>query len=152
MLSASRPIASNTLESAIGHDTIDKIASKAGLSLATVSSAIAFMLPNVIQRLTPGGIIPRRLPSDLLSSATSATGVVAAGTPQAAYAAERTLKKTSVPAWLWPLLALLAVFLFGYWFWNSREPVKNMAWNATEQLRIASEKASSYTQAGFGDT
>src|SRR5579862_9821321 len=73
-----RPISSSTLEAALGHDSIDKIASKAGLSFSTAASALALMLPNLIQRLTPGGIIPTHLPSELLSYASSATGVVAA--------------------------------------------------------------------------
>ena len=122
--SSPRPISSNTLEAALGHGPIDKIASKAGLSFSTVSSALAFMLPNIIRRLTPGGVIPTHLSSDMLSYASSATSTVAAGTRQAAYAAERAVKKAGVPAWLWPLLAALAIVVLGYWFWNSRASVQ----------------------------
>src|SRR5277367_6266545 len=78
--SSPRPIASNALESAIGRDTIDKIASRAGLSFTTASSALAFMLPNIIQRLTPGGAIPARLPLDIVPSLGVATNAVAVGT------------------------------------------------------------------------
>ena len=138
--SSPRPIASNTLESAIGHDTIDKIASKAGLSFATASSALAFMLPNIVQRLTPGGVIPTRLPSDMLSSVSSATSAMAAGTREAAYATERAVKKAGVSAWIWPLLAL-GIVLLGYWFWNSRAPVQNTTFNVEEQVRLAGQKA-----------
>ena len=137
-----RPISSSTLETAIGHDSIDKIASKAGLSFSTAASALAFMLPNIIQRLTPGGVIPTHLPSDVLAYASSATGAVAAGARQAAYATERAVQKAGVPAWLWPLLALLAIFFIGYWIWGSRQSASNTAFNIEEQVRMASQKAS----------
>jgi len=138
-----RPISSTSLEAAIGRDSIDKLASRAGLSYSTAASALAFMVPKLVNRLAPGGVIPTQFSSDVLAYANSATSAVAAGTRQAAYATERAVKKAGVPAWLWPLLALLAVFLLGYWLWSSREPAKNAAWNAAEQIRLASEKASS---------
>jgi outer membrane protein OmpA-like peptidoglycan-associated protein/uncharacterized protein YidB (DUF937 family) len=138
--SSPRPISNITLEGAIGRDPIDKIASKAGLSFSTASSALAFMLPNVIQRLTPGGVIPRHLSLDILSYAGSATSAVAGGTREAAYATERAVKKAGVPAWFWPLLAL-GVVLLGFWLWNSRASVKNTAFNIEEQVRLAGQKA-----------
>jgi outer membrane protein OmpA-like peptidoglycan-associated protein len=101
------------------------------------------MVPKLVNRLAPGGVIPTHFSSEIMAYANSATSAVAAGTRQAAYAAERAVKKAGVPAWLWPLLALLAVFLLGIWLWNSRQPAANVAWNAAEQLRIASAKASS---------
>jgi outer membrane protein OmpA-like peptidoglycan-associated protein/uncharacterized protein YidB (DUF937 family) len=136
-----RSISSSTLEAAIGRDPIDKIASKAGLSFSTAASAIAFMLPSLVQRLTPGGVIPTHLPSDILAYASSATAAVAAGTRQAVSATERAVRKAGVPAWLWPLLAILAIFFLGYWLWNSREPAKNAAFNIEEQLRLGGQKA-----------
>jgi hypothetical protein len=127
-------------EAAIGRDPIEKIASNAGLSFSTVSSALAFMLPNVIQRLTPGGVIPTHLSSEVLSYASSATSAVAAGTLAAAFATERAVKKAGVPAWLWPLLAL-GIVLLGYWLWSSRASVQNTAFNIEEQVRLAGQKA-----------
>jgi outer membrane protein OmpA-like peptidoglycan-associated protein/uncharacterized protein YidB (DUF937 family) len=136
-----RAISSTTLEAAIGHDSIDKIASKAGLSFSTAASALAFMLPNIIQRLTPGGVIPTHLPSDVLAYAGSATSAVAAGTRQAAYATERAVQKAGVPAWLWPLLALIAIFFIGYWIWNSRQSATNAVFNIEDQVKMATSKA-----------
>ena len=136
-----RPISSSTLEAAIGRDSIDKIASKAGISFSTAAAAIAFMLPNLVQRLTPGGVIPTHLPSDILAYASSATAAVAAGTRQAVSATERAVQKAGVPAWLWPLLAVMAIFFVSYWLWNSRQPAKNAAFNIEEQLRLGGQKA-----------
>src|SRR5262245_66241357 len=49
-----RPVTPAAVENAIGHDAIDRIGSRAGLSFATAASAIAFMLPKLIQRLEIG--------------------------------------------------------------------------------------------------
>ena len=134
-----RPISSTSLEAAIGRDSIDKLASKAGLSYATAASALAFMVPKLVNRLAPGGVIPTHFSSDVLAYASSATGAVAAG---ARYATERAAQKAGVPAWLWPLLALLAVILVGYWIWSTRHTAGNVAWDPAEQVRVANEKAS----------
>jgi outer membrane protein OmpA-like peptidoglycan-associated protein/uncharacterized protein YidB (DUF937 family) len=139
---APRQISGSTIETALGHDTVDKLASKAGLSFSTAASAVAFMLPNLIQRLTPGGVVPTHLPSDVLAYAGSATSAVAAGARQAAYATERVVKKAGTPAWLWPLVILLAVFLLGYWLWNSRQAPTKTVFNIEEQVRMAGQKAS----------
>jgi uncharacterized protein YidB (DUF937 family) len=61
-----RSISSTALEASMGRDPIDRIASKAGLSFSTASSAIAFMLPGLVRRLTPGGVILTLLPPDVL--------------------------------------------------------------------------------------
>ena len=140
--SSPRPISSGTLEAAIGSGPINKIASNAGLTASTASSALAVMLPSLIQRLTPGGVIPTHLPSDVLAYASSATSAVASGTRQAAYATERAVQKAGIPAFLWPLLALLVIALLGYWLWNSRQTVSNTAFNIEEQVRMAGQKAS----------
>jgi outer membrane protein OmpA-like peptidoglycan-associated protein/uncharacterized protein YidB (DUF937 family) len=140
--SSPRPISSNTLEAAVGREPIDHIANKAGLSYSTAASALAFMLPNIVQRLAPGGVVPTKLPSEVLAYAGSATGAVAAGTRQAAYATERAVEKARVPGFLWPLLAILGILLLGLWLWNSRDSARNAAFNAEEQVRLAGEKAS----------
>lgn len=71
-----RPISSTGLEASLGRDRISRIASKAGLSFSTTSSAIAFMLPGLVQRLTPGGVILTLLPPDILAYV-GATGAAA---------------------------------------------------------------------------
>ena len=68
-----RPISSTSLEAAIGRDSIDKLASRAGLSYSTAASALAFMVPKTVNRLAPGGVIPTHFSSDVLAYANSAT-------------------------------------------------------------------------------
>ncbi len=48
------------LEQALGHDTIDELASKTGLSRGEILKRLATSLPQTVDRLTPEG----RLPSD----------------------------------------------------------------------------------------
>jgi outer membrane protein OmpA-like peptidoglycan-associated protein/uncharacterized protein YidB (DUF937 family) len=136
-----RPLSGTTLESAVGHDWIDNVASKAGLSYSTAASALGFIIPNLVQRLAPGGVVPSRLPSDVLAYAGSATSAVAAGAREAAYAAESAVRKAKSPAWLWPLLGLLVVFLIGWWIWGSRQTVTNTAFNLEDSVRAATQKA-----------
>lgn len=136
-----RPITNNALESAIGRATIDKIASKAGLSFTTACSTLAFMLPKIIQRLAPGGAIPARLPSDLSPPVNSATSTLAAGARQTAHATETSANKAGIPGFLWPLLTLLGVLLVGYWFWSAREPATNAVFSIEEQVRMSGQKA-----------
>jgi len=134
-----RPLSGSALESAVGRDSIETLASKAGLSFTTALSALSFMLPNLIQRLTPGGLIPSKLPSDILAYAGSATSAVAAGTREAAAAVERKVK--SGAAWLWTVSAAVALIFLAYWIWGSRPAAQNAAFDVADQVRIATAKA-----------
>jgi outer membrane protein OmpA-like peptidoglycan-associated protein/uncharacterized protein YidB (DUF937 family) len=134
------PLSGGTLESAVGRDWIDQIASKAGLSYGTAASALAFMIPNLVRRLAPGGVVPSHLPSDVLAYAGSATSAVAAGARGAAHAAEGAVKRVGLPSWIWLVLGLAALFLVGYWIWGSRP--SGTAFNIDEQVRAATQKAS----------
>ncbi len=135
------PLSTASLEATVGRGAIDKVASQAGLPASTAASALAFMLPKVIQRLAPGGVIPTHLPPDILAYAGSATSAVAAGTRRAAYATEDAVRRSSAPAWRWPLLVLLAIGFIGYWIWNSRLVATNATFNSEEQVRLAGQKA-----------
>jgi len=93
------------------------------------------MIPNLVNRLAPGGVVPSHLPSDVLAYAGSATSAVAAS----ARAAEGAVKRVGLPSWVW-LLALAALFLLGYWYWGSRP--SGTAFNIDEQVRLGAQKAS----------
>ena len=53
-----RTIAAPQVESALGASALDKLASSSGLARATVGSVAAFLLPRIIGRLTPNGVLP----------------------------------------------------------------------------------------------
>ena len=62
---ANSPLSNEQLESALGSNTIGSIAEKVGLPAGTATSAIAWMVPQVIDKLTPDGVVPEE--KDLLS-------------------------------------------------------------------------------------
>lgn len=59
------PVSNEQLESAIGADTIENIATQAGTDYDTAASATAYMTPRVVDALTPDGVVPQE--TDLLS-------------------------------------------------------------------------------------
>ncbi|MBX7173743.1 MAG: YidB family protein [Pyrinomonadaceae bacterium] len=53
------------VESALGEDTIADIAKQADISKSKAASTLAYMIPNVVDKLTPDGVIPEE--KDLLT-------------------------------------------------------------------------------------
>ncbi len=58
-------LSNEQVESALGEDAIGEIASQADISKADATSALAYMIPNVVDKLTPDGVVPEE--KDLLS-------------------------------------------------------------------------------------
>lgn len=52
------PLAPQQLESVVGHERIESIAQKTGLSPQEASAGLADLLPKAIDRLTPAGNLP----------------------------------------------------------------------------------------------
>lgn len=129
------------VERVMGTDAIQTLANKSGLSFAAASSALAFMIPRIIQRLAPGGIAPAHLPPDIMSYITGPTAAIASGARQAVQATERAVEGSRLPRFLWPLLALVALLLLGLFIWGNRESAKTAAFNAEDQVRLASQRA-----------
>jgi OmpA-OmpF porin, OOP family len=57
------PITTEQLERAIGSDTVNRMTSSAGIARAAGASALAYMIPRVVDLLTPEGVVPSRLPA-----------------------------------------------------------------------------------------
>jgi len=73
---ANTPVTTEQLDRAVGADTINRLASSVGIQRAGAASALAFMIPRVIDLLTPEGVVPSRLPawvSSFLGGATTRT-------------------------------------------------------------------------------
>ena len=60
---ANTPVTTEQLDRAVGGDTINRLASSVGIPRAGAASALAFMIPRVIDLLTPEGVVPSRLPA-----------------------------------------------------------------------------------------
>jgi outer membrane protein OmpA-like peptidoglycan-associated protein/uncharacterized protein YidB (DUF937 family) len=57
------PISDNQLEQVLGGETVGRLAASAGLPIAAAAPAMAFMLPKIIDLLTPDGAIPSTIPA-----------------------------------------------------------------------------------------
>src|SRR5262245_7349038 len=108
-----RTITGSQVESALGVNTIDKLATSAGLSRSTTSSVLSGLLPKLVAQLTPNGSLPST--SSLLAQVSSYLAMPGA----AAAAVGEYAKPSAWPRWLpWAAVAVLA--LLG-WYWL-REP------------------------------
>src|SRR5262249_49838489 len=105
-LGSSNPLAMTPqqVESALGHNVVNGMASKLGLGFGAVSGAIGYLLPKLIGMLTPGGKVPSEIPG-YISSFLGAT-------PKAGRYAEEQVAPLSMTvlkdqpnrrAWLFPL-------------------------------------------------
>lgn len=101
-----RSVDAGQIRSALGGQSIEEIATKAGVTAAVAPTLLATALPAIIRAVTAGGVMPTSLPA-------SFTGLLS------------TKGKKSSPfrlwRWLLPLLALLALAWCG---WQSRNVAK----------------------------
>ncbi len=143
---ANEPLAEKQVESVLGADALNGLAAQAGLSLDKVKPALAFLIPTLIDKLTPSGVIPSSLPSlsSLLSgvtgAATGAAGAIggaasaakAGATHAASEAAEAVTGGGGGLLKLLPLLLLGLLIYLGYQYCNrAHTPVETTATLAT---------------------
>ena len=83
------PVSSSQIESLLGGQggLLSNITSKLGIGGSTASSALGFLLPMVIGKLTPGGALPTSLSSDVMGFITGGTSALTKGVTGAAGAA-----------------------------------------------------------------
>ncbi len=60
-------LTNDQLSSVLGNETIRNLADKAGLSPALAMPALAYMLPKVVDSLTPDGVVPTSLPDTIMN-------------------------------------------------------------------------------------
>jgi len=56
---ANLPISAEQVERVLGADLIQQIAGKTGMPVAELTQKLAEILPQEIDRMTPGGVVPR---------------------------------------------------------------------------------------------
>ena len=124
------PVSSAQIESLMGGQggLISNITSKLGIGGSTATSALGFLLPMVIGKLTPGGTVPTSLSSDVLgfisggtSAATVATSKVVSTAGTASSGATQAAADTvvaeggSLMKWLpWLAAGIAALFVLSY--------------------------------------
>ncbi len=132
-------ISDEEVKTAIGSETVGVIAEQVGIPEDKATSAIAYMLPQVVDRLTPDGEVPND--ESLLSSvggtfagAAGVAGATAGGAAEATGDTESAVSgkvndafenvgeafdgdgDNSILKWLLPLLLLGLLLLLGFWF------------------------------------
>ncbi len=124
------PVSSAQIESLMGGQggLLSNITSKLGIGGSTASSALGFLLPMVIGKLTPGGSVPTSLSSDVMgfitggaSAATVAASKVVGTASHAASGAAHAAADTAAAAggglmkWLpWLAAGVAALFMLSY--------------------------------------
>ncbi len=124
------PVSSAQIESLMGGQggLISNFTSKLGIGGSTATSALGFLLPMVIGKLTPGGTVPTSLSSDVMgfisggtSAATVATSKVVSTAGTASSGATKAAADTAVVEggslmkWLpWLAAGIAALFVLSY--------------------------------------
>ena len=110
------PVSAAQIESLMGGQTglLSNVTSKLGISGSTASSALGFLLPMVIGKLTPGGSIPASLSSDVMGFITSGASALTNGVTVTAAAAAGAAGG-GLMKWLpWLAAGIAALFLLSY--------------------------------------
>ncbi len=132
-------ISDEEVKTAIGSEAVGVIAEQVGIPEDKATSAIGYMLPQVVDKLTPDGEVPND--ESLLSSiggiaagAAGVAGAAAGGAADAAGDAANSVSEKvsdafenvgesfdgdgddSILKWLLPLLLLALLLLLGFWF------------------------------------
>jgi OmpA-OmpF porin, OOP family len=116
------PIAAGQIERALGATALGGITSRLGLGQSAVSTALGYALPKIIGLLTPGGVVPAGVPSEVTAFLSQPR--VAAVTEQVAPKRIDVLPANAEPEsgirrWLWPALAALVVVGLLSYFWST---------------------------------
>jgi OOP family OmpA-OmpF porin len=125
-------LSADQLSRAVGSGALGAVANRLGLGTSLVSTAAAYVLPKLIGMLTPGGIIPTHLPSEVqnfLSTPVPSRVTEAFShrvTPTARVVEQVTPRDIEVihdqpnmSRWLWPLLGALAVLGLGSYLFSN---------------------------------
>jgi outer membrane protein OmpA-like peptidoglycan-associated protein/uncharacterized protein YidB (DUF937 family) len=86
-------VSSSQIESLLGGQggLLSSITSKLGIGGSTASSALSFLLPMVIGKLTPGGSVPTSLSSDVMGFITGGTSALTGAASAATVAASKVV-------------------------------------------------------------
>ena len=56
---ANQPISADQVQQVLGADLIQQLAAKSGLPVAELTQKLAQVLPQAVDKMTPGGVIPK---------------------------------------------------------------------------------------------
>ena len=111
---SAQPVSNSQLETAIGASggLLSLLTSKLGVDRESVTSAVGYLLPAVVGKLTPGGSIPSSLPPEIASLA--AAGQVQLAAPVVPAASGATGAGGAMKWLPWIIVAVAALFGLSY--------------------------------------
>ncbi len=110
---AAQPISNSQLETALGGDggLLSLLTAKLGVGRDSVTSAVGYLVPAIVGKLTPGGSIPSSLSPEVQSLAAVGQGLLDA----APVASAAPVTSGGFAKWLpWIIVALAALFGLSY--------------------------------------
>ena len=131
--------------SVVGENAMSNLASKAGISTSVASSALALMLPKVVQRIAPGGSIPSRIPNEIASYMPAASPDYSP-IPDRGYSEPVPHRRSASP--LWAILAVVVLALLGIWVWQNRSAQRAASRAGEEAARVGAEAGRAAERAG----
>lgn len=111
---SAQPIGNSQIETVLGASggLLSLITGKLGLGRDNVASALGYLLPAIVGKLTPGGSIPSSLPAEVTTLAAAGQSLLAAPPPSSAVA---PAAGGGLMKWLpWAIVALAALFGVSY--------------------------------------
>ena len=109
---ANQPLSENQVQNVLGNNVISQLASKVGLSSSVAIPALAYMIPKVIDYLTPNGTVPTGIPSAVSSFLSGYDDL-----RRPVIEREERTGGSSFLRWL-PLLLLIPLIILGYRYCN----------------------------------
>lgn len=112
---SAQPISNSQVETVLGASggLLSMLTSRLGVNRDNATSAIGYLLPALVGRLTPGGSIPAALPAEVTSFAAAGQSLLAA--PAAAAVAAPAAASGGSMKWLpWVIVAAAALFGLSY--------------------------------------
>lgn len=109
------------LEQGMGRDNIERVSASAGVAPAVAAPALAFLVPKIIDLITPDGVVPAAFPAGLaglagLGAAARAPAGAVGGHPDVTLSGIRN--EPGSGAGLRKLIPILALLLLGFLGWQ----------------------------------
>ena len=141
---ANNPLTSSQLETVLGNNVVSQLASTIGIPSNSASSAMAFLVPKLIDMLTPDGVLPTSLP------AWASPFLGGAGTSVRQAAGEAAASDGSLWRTLLPLAALALLAFLGFRYCN-QAPEQSTTAVITPTSTVAVPSPAAVAPAGLGE-
>lgn len=150
---AAQPIGNSQLEAVLGHSggLLAQITARLDAGRDNVTSALGYLLPTVVGKLTPGGSIPTSLPAEVVGLAAEGQRLLAAPAASTDATAGATTGG-ALTKWLpWVIVVLAVLFGLSYWGTNRTEPAPAGAASVTAPAQSPAAPAASEPAAAASD-